>query len=67
VQRRVVARLREAKIGDQQTDGRTERLQVPCDDEAGTGSPHDLGYPDFRRVTTTGTLRRIASSTVLPM
>ena len=55
----------EAEVGGQQADGRTERLRSPV-----TTRP----APDFRTisaaptsgVTTTGTPRRIASSTVLP-
>ena len=33
----------------QQADGRTERLWVACNDEAGPGFPHDLGCPHFGR------------------
>ena len=40
---------REVEVGGQPADGRTERLWVPRDDEAGLGFPHDLGCPDFRR------------------
>jgi hypothetical protein len=45
--------------------GRTERTQVPCNDDAGPGSPHDLGCSHFRR-DHNGNSRRIASNTVLP-
>src|SRR5262245_44919740 len=40
---------REVEIGDQQADGRTERLWFTRNDEAGSGLTHDLGCSHFGR------------------